>query len=138
MNLITRHTDYAVRALLYMAQHQGQLVSTADLDRDLRLPRPFMRKTLQLLQKEGYLLSVKGHNGGFRLKLSPEKIRLIDLMRIFQGEISLSDCLFKKKLCQCVASCPLRRVVKSMESDLLRKLKTVTIAHLMKDEALLS
>lgn len=138
MNLLARDTDYAVRAILYMARHDTALVSTADLDRDLDLPRPFMRKTLQVLQKEGYLTSVKGYRGGFQLKRVPANIRLIDLMRIFQGEISLSDCLFKKKLCQCVTSCPLRRVVKSMESDLLKKLKTVTIAHLMKDEALLS
>ena len=138
MNLLARDTDYAVRAILYMARHKGALVSTADLDRDLKLPRPFMRKTLQVLQKEGYLTSVKGYKGGFQLKREPRAIYLIDLMRIFQGEISLSDCLFKKKLCACVSSCPLRRVVKSMEGDLLRKLKAVTISHLMKDEARLS
>ena len=132
MNLITRHTDYAVRALLYMAQHQGQLVSTADLDRDLRLPRPFMRKTLQLLQKEGYLLSVKGHNGGFRLKLSPEKIRLIDLMRIFQGEVSLGDCLFRKKMCECTRTCPLRKEVKAIERVMLEKLSRITLGNLMR------
>ena len=135
MNLLARDTDYAVRAILYMARHNGALISTADLDRDLDLPRPFMRKTLQVLQKEGYLISVKGYKGGFRLKRKPSSIYLIDLMRIFQGEISLSDCLFKKKICECVVSCPLRRVVKSMESDLLKKLKTVTINDLMKDGA---
>jgi Rrf2 family protein len=131
MNLLARDTDYAVRAILYMAVHKEGLVSTADLDRDLNLPRPFMRKTLQVLQKEGYLTSVKGYKGGFQLKRAAKDIYLIDLMRIFQGNISLSDCLFKKKLCECVVSCPLRRVVKSMESDLLKKLKTVTIANLM-------
>ena len=133
MNLLTRNTDYAVRAILYMARHPEALVSTADLDRDLKLPRPFMRKTLQALQKAGYLTSVKGYKGGFRLQRKPARIYLIDLMRVFQGEISLGDCLFKKKICACVAVCPLRRQVKSMEQDLLRKLKRVTIADLMKE-----
>jgi Rrf2 family protein len=133
MNLLARDTDYAVRAILYMAQHEGALVSTADLDRDLKLPRPFMRKTLQVLQKEGYLTSVKGYKGGFRLDRKPSQIRLIDLMHVFQGEISLGDCLFKKKICHCVATCPLRRQVKSMEQDLLKKLKSITVADLMKD-----
>ena len=132
MNLLTRNTDYAVRAILYMAQHAGTLVSTADLDRDLKLPRPFMRKTLQVLQQQGHLRSVKGYKGGFQLLRPPEKIYLIDIMRIFQGEVSLGDCLFKKKICHCVASCPLRRQVKSMEQDLLKRLKAVTVADLMK------
>ncbi len=131
MNLVTRSTDYAIRAILYMAKQGGALVSTADLDRDLKLPRPFMRKTLQVLQKEGYLKSVKGYKGGFQLQRPPAKIYLIDLMRIFQGEISLGDCLFKKKICHCTATCPLRREIKVMEQDLLRKLKTITVADLL-------
>ncbi len=131
MNLLARNTDYAVRAILYMARKNGAKVSTTDLDRDLKLPRPFMRKILQILQKEGYLSSVKGYRGGFELQRKPSEIRLIDLMHVFQGDISLGDCLFRKKLCSCVTTCPLRRQIKLMEQDLLKKLKTVTIASLM-------
>ncbi|MEI8011386.1 MAG: Rrf2 family transcriptional regulator [Candidatus Omnitrophota bacterium] len=132
MNLFTRNTDYAARALLYMGGRVGQRVSTVDIQRDLKLPRPFMRKILQQLQKEGYLVSVKGYNGGFTLAMPPGKIRLIDLMRIFQGDFSLSDCLFQKKLCQCVAACPLRRELKAAEKMLVDRLKGVTLADLMR------
>lgn len=130
--MLTRSTDYAIRALIYMAGDEDRTISTADLDRDLGLPRPFMRKTLQTLQRAGYLSSIKGNKGGFRLETSPEKVRLIDLMTIFQGQISLGDCLFKKKLCHCVRTCPLRREIKSMERDVLDRLKSVTLADLMK------
>lgn len=130
--MLTRSTDYAIRALIYMAGDEDRTISTADLDRDLGLPRPFMRKTLQALQRAGYLSSIKGNKGGFRLETSPEKVRLIDLMTIFQGQISLGDCLFKKKLCHCVRTCPLRREIKSMERDVLDRLKSVTLADLMK------
>ncbi len=133
MNLLSRDTDYAVRALIYMATHEQGLVSTADLDRELKLPRPFMRKTLQTLQKAGYLSSVKGNRGGFKLVMPPAKIRLIDLMQVFQGNISLGDCLFKKKLCTCVATCPLRREVKDMEEMVTARLKAVTLADLIRN-----
>jgi len=132
MNLLSRSTDYAIRALVYMAGDEDRIVSTADLDRDLKLPRPFMRKTLQTLQKAGHLSSVKGNKGGFRLETTPEKIRLIDLMTIFQGTISLGDCLFKKKPCNCIRACPLRKEIKFMEKDVLDRLKSVTLADLMK------
>jgi Rrf2 family protein len=133
MNLLSRSTDYAIRALVYMAGDEDRIVSTADLDRDLKLPRPFMRKTLQTLQKAGHLSSVKGNKGGFRLETAPDKIRLIDLMTIFQGTISLGDCLFKKKPCNCIRSCPQRKEIKLMERDVLDRLKTVTLADLMKE-----
>jgi len=132
MNLISRSTDYAIRALIYMAEDEDRIVSTADLDRDLRLPRPFMRKTLQMLQQAGHLSSVKGHKGGFRLETAPEKIRLIDLMTVFQGKVSFGDCIFKKKVCDCKRTCPLRKEIKLMEADVLSRLKRVTLADLMK------
>jgi Rrf2 family protein len=133
VNLLNRSTDYAIRALIYMAEDADRIVSTADLDRDLKLPRPFMRKTLQMLQKAGYLTSVKGGGGGFRLEREPKDIKLIDLMKVFQGDISLGDCLFKKKICTCVRTCPLRREIKSMEAMVLGRLKSVTLFDLIGD-----
>lgn len=131
MNIFSRSTDYAIRALIYMSKDEDRIVSTADLDRDLALPRPFMRKTLQTLQKAGYLSSVKGHNGGFKLEAEPEKVRLLDLMTIFQGGISLGDCLFKKKVCSCIKSCPLHKEIKKVESVVVDRFKNVTLADLI-------
>ncbi len=132
MNLLTRNTDYAVRALIYMSgKHPGR-VSTADLDRDLHLPRPFMRKILQMLQKAGYLASVKGKNGGFTLAKAPARIRLTELITLFQGPVSMGDCLFRKKLCDCANGCPLRREIKGIEAMALARLKAVTLATLMR------
>jgi Rrf2 family protein len=132
VNLLTRNTDYAVRALIYMAGKDPARVSTADLDRDLHLPRPFMRTILQELQKAGYLLSVKGRNGGFTLAKPPEKIPLTGLIALFQGPVSMGDCLFKEKLCDCAHSCPLRHEIKAIEAMASARLKAVTISSLMK------
>ncbi len=115
-----------------MAGKAPARVSTSDLDRELHLPRPFMRKTFQILQKAGYLTSLKGKNGGFILQASADKIRLVDLIALFQGPVSMGDCLFKKKLCECVRTCPLRREIKQIETMALSHLRGVTIASLMK------
>ena len=132
MNLLTRNTDYAVRALIFMAGKAPERVSTADLLKDLKLPRPFMRKTLQALQKAGYLDSVKGKNGGFSLVVPPEKIVLSDLITLFQGPVSMGDCLFRKKVCVCVRTCPLRKEIKTIETMALGHLRSVTVASLMR------
>ena len=132
MNFLARNTDYAVRALIYMAQKAPDFISTADLDRDLRLPRPFMRKSLQVLTRAGYLESVKGKNGGFRLRAAPENVGLMEVMTLFQGPVSLGDCLFQKKICACRSNCSLRKEVKTMESLVIGHLRGVTLASLMK------
>ena len=55
MKLITRDTDYAVRALVFIAKQKEEIVSVRDLVEKLKIPKPFLRKILQLLNKKGLL-----------------------------------------------------------------------------------
>lgn len=132
MKLITRDTDYAVRALLYIAASSNQLVTTTELVENLNMPRPFTRKILQILQKRGFLRSVKGNRGGFSLARSPGKIYLQDLMRTFQGEITMVECVFRKKICRNRKTCPLRRELKNIEEYVIKKIDAITIKSLLR------
>lgn len=131
MKLITKDTDYAVRAIMYIASSEKPVVSTVELMENLKLPRPFLRKILQLLVKNRILKSIKGNNGGFMLDLSPEKIFISDLIRIFQGDLSFSDCLFKKKICYNRNSCHLQNEIKDIEDYAVKRLQSVNIKKLM-------
>ena len=67
MKLINRDTDYAVRALSYILRRKDKIVTAAELVRELDMPRPFLRKILQSLNKNGFLKSQRGKGGGFIL-----------------------------------------------------------------------
>ena len=134
MKLITRDTDYAVRAVCLIAQQKGRIVTAKKLEPALHLPGPFLRKILQILNKEGILKSFKGQGGGFLLAKKPKEIFLTDLMRIFQGKPSLNECFLKKIICPHTRSCPLRKKIVKIEDYVLRELGTVTIASLLKRE----
>ncbi len=130
MKLITRDTDYAIRAIMYISGMNGEIVSAADIQNELGLPRPFLRKILQILQKEGVLESVKGNKGGFRLARPAKSISLVDLIEIFQGKISLAECLLKKKPCPDVKKCIVRKKIKGIEKLLVSELKKIIISEL--------
>ena len=99
MKLITRDIDYAVRALIYLADNgKGGTVPVPELVDELGVTRPFLRKIMQLLTKAGITRSYKGNKGGFRLIKKPEDIYLIDLIEIFQGKFSLNECLLNKDI----------------------------------------
>lgn len=132
MRLIQSHTDYATRAIIFIAKAGGEVISTAALERELDLPRPFLRKILQELQKQGILASSKGNKGGFWLNFPAEKIYLIDLMNIFQGGVQLTECIFRSRVCPNVRECPIRKNVKDIEQSIVSKLNSITIADLMK------
>lgn len=132
MKLITRNTDYAVRALCYIAKQNRPFVSAAEMVAALRFPRPFLRKILQILSGEGFLVSTKGQGGGFSLALPAEKILLTDMIKIFQNTIQLNECIFKRKLCPNRNTCVLKKEIDSIEQDVLNRLRNISIASLVK------
>ncbi|MFC1576579.1 RrF2 family transcriptional regulator [Candidatus Omnitrophota bacterium] len=131
MKLITRDTDYAIRALCYIAKDKGKIVSVKKLVKDLKIPRPFLRKILQILNKENLLKSYKGKGGGFRLALDPAKIFVIDLIRVFQGPVNLSEHIFKKKVCSHIKVCILKKKLDTIEKYVISELASITVASLM-------
>lgn len=131
MKLITRDTDYAVRAVAFIAARKGAVVNVTELEESLRIPRPFLRKILQRLTQEGILASAKGVGGGFRLRLGAETVKLTDIMRVFQGPVSFNECLFKRKICPNRMTCRLKKKIDAIERHVITELESVAISDLL-------
>ena len=131
MKLITRNTDYALRAICYIAQ-QDKMVKVAELVTVLGVPLHFMRKILQQLSKNNILASYKGQAGGFKLKLLPHKIFIVKIMRIFQGQVSFNECFLKKDICPNKGKCILRKKIHLIENNAIQQLNQINIASLIK------
>lgn len=130
MKLINRDVDYAARALIFMARANKPTVSVAQMEAEVGVSRPFLRKTLQKLHKAGILQAVKGKGGGFALARNPENIRLGDLVAALQGPLKLNDCLFDQKLCRHHAACRLRQRIADIEGRLLAEIQGITVRDL--------
>ena len=129
--MITRDTDYAVRALCFIADNKQEVVPVSVMVKKLKIPRPFLRQILQVLNKKGILESHKGSGGGFRLAILPRQVFLTDLIKIFQGPLKLNECLFKKKICPNKDTCVLREKINSIEKEAIFKLSSITLASLI-------
>jgi len=131
MKLITRDTDYALRALCFIAKCKKKIVPVSELVKELKIPRPFLRKILQVLNKKKVLRSYKGQGGGFLLVLPAERIFLADLIKIFQGPLRLNECFFKKVACPNNKTCALKKRIDTLEKYILKELNSVTLASLL-------
>lgn len=131
MKLITRDTDYAIRALCYIAKKKNKIVNVKELVRDSRIPKPFLRKILQRLNSKGLLKSYKGKGGGFLLARAPAKIRITDVIKVFQGPIKLSEHILKKHICPHIKTCALKKILDSIERKVILELENTTIKSLL-------
>ena len=132
MKLITREIDYAVRALKYMSEKSVERVPVNELEEELGITRPMLRKIMQELAKAGIVESYKGNNGGFSLNRRPEDIYLIDLVKIFRGEFSMNECILNKDICPNRNSCILKDKIEEIEADVKSRLELISLKSLMK------
>jgi len=131
VKLITRDTDYALRAICFLAKDKRRL-PVVELTKALKIPQPFLRKSLQRLNKKGILKSYKGLGGGFLLAMPADKIILTDLIGIFQGPFSLNECFLKKKPCPKRNICALKKKIDRIEKYVASELSSISIADLLK------
>jgi len=132
MKLLTKNTDYAIRALMALGQAPGKFVSARKISQDQGIPYSYLRKILQDLIKNGLVESREGGHGGVRLKVPPRTIRLVNIIRTFQGRIQLSECMFRKKICPNRKVCALRREILDIEESVTLKFARLTVGQLMR------
>ena len=131
MKLATRDTDYAIRAVCFIAKNKKIRITASELVEELKIPRPFLRKILQTLNKEKLLKSYKGKAGGFKLATAPGKISLLNLIEIFQGRLKLNECTFKKQVCPNIKTCKVKRKFDSIQRHVVSELSKVNITMLI-------
>ena len=132
MKLLTRDTDYAVRALTSIAGSKDVMFTVSDLAEKLDIPRPFLRKILQILNKRGLLKSYKGKGGGFSLVVDPNKINIFALIETFQGPFTLCEHVFKGKTCPNIKTCYLKDKLDDIEESLVKSLRSITVKSMVR------
>ena len=131
MKILTKDTDYAIRALIFLATEKEVFLSSKKISEMLIIPYQFLRVILQKLLKHGFIDSKEGVFGGFRIIKNPSKIRIIDLIKVFQGDFELSDCMFRQKICPNRETCVLREEIKRIENIVEKEFENLTIGKLL-------
>lgn len=129
MRVIKKETDYALRALFFIKENGGY-AAIPQIHSNMDMPRPFLRRILQKLSHAQILSSMKGRNGGFRLKEPFEKITLARLNEVFDKRIPPGECPFKNKLCANYKTCVLKGKVSIIEEEIYKMFERIFIKDL--------
>lgn len=82
--MLSSTSDYALRAALLLARHQGGRPLRADeIAEATGAPRNYMAKTLNALAKAGIVTSSRGPLGGFALGCPPEALTIARVIDCF-------------------------------------------------------
>lgn len=85
---ISARTDYAVRAMLVIADAHPRLIKAAEIASAQQIPVKFLTTILVDLRRGGLVSSLRGSNGGYGLARPPEEISVGDILRVADGALT--------------------------------------------------
>ena len=78
--IISQSAEYALRAVVWLAQEPERSLGTGQIARAARVPPGYLAKVLQSLSRAGLVSSSPGRRGGFRLLKSPDSISVLEVI----------------------------------------------------------
>lgn len=130
---LTRHTDYALRTLIYLGTYNDRLCSITEIADAHQISRNHLMKVVNHLVQAGYLESFRGRGGGIRLQDSPEDIRLGEVIKSCEQNLRLVDCA----MCKIAGTCRLPRIFHEALGSFFGVLDRYTLSDLIREPALL-
>ena len=128
---LTSYTNYALRSLQLAALKSPELVRVDDVAKIHGLSRPHIMKIVHELGKAGYLETVRGRGGGFRLARPSDEIIVGDIVRITEGSLDVVECFNpEKNTCPLMGICILSKKVQEATAAFMAVLDDLTIAQI--------
>ena len=85
---------YALRTMLDLAVHEnGGLIPLREISTRQGITIKYLEQVMNLLNKAGYVRSVRGAGGGYRLAKEPSQYTIGDILRIAEGSLAPVSCL---------------------------------------------
>lgn len=131
---MTLYTDYSLRTLIYLAaMDQNRLCNIQEIADTYNISKNHLMKVIHNLGKLGYIETIRGRNGGFKLAKKPDKINIGELVRQTEDGFYLVDCMDPNHPNPCILTnyCGLTRVFREALNAYFQVLDQFTLADIV-------
>ena len=128
-------SQYAIRALIYIAKNREGPSLAKDIARDEKLPKHFLSKILKELVGARILDSRLGPGGGFWMKKKPSRITHLQVVKIIEDiDTPLKTCAIGWTRCSDSTPCSLHHDFKQVRQKISDYLEGTTLESLLAAE----
>lgn len=133
--MLTNATKIAIRATLYLAMFSDETkkLGVKHIADTLEIPKPFLAKLLQKLNKGNIVSSTKGPKGGFYLTKSNSKKRVWDIIECIDNPERFDQCFLGLAECSDDNPCPVHFTVSPFKKKIMADFKDQTITQFAKE-----
>jgi Rrf2 family iron-sulfur cluster assembly transcriptional regulator len=131
MKLSTR-SRYGTRILVDLAKHHDKgPVQIGEISKRQDISVKYLEQLIRPLKQANLVSSVRGPKGGHLLAKNPEEITLGQIVRLFEGQSELVECISHPEKCSMAEDCQVRLAWQDATRVLYDKLDSTTIADLV-------
>lgn len=124
---------YAVRVMLDLAANNtGEYIKVRNIAERQGLSEKYLEQIISILNKAGYVRSVRGAQGGYKLAKDPSHYTVGMILRLTEGSLSPVACLEgDDNDCERCDTCDTLAVWKELRDAINNVVDNVTIADLL-------
>jgi Rrf2 family protein len=136
---LSSQEEYGLRCLLQVARHDPEgSVTIPEIGRIEGLSIPHVAKLMRSLRRGGFVKSVRGQAGGYKLARTPEHINIGEVLAWLGGRLFESSfCSMHSgmvELCTHSVECSIRSLWQSVQQVVDQMLGKVTLSDLLRGE----
>ena len=139
---VSSKAHYGLRMMTEFARGYGQgPLSIAEVARIEHLPVAYLEQLAALLRRAGLIQSTRGVHGGYSLARDPEKISVLDVVRVVEGEVAPVECVsddYVTGTCMREGACASRGLWQRLKEMIDGMLGQTTLADLIADDTLMA
>lgn len=128
---LTQLTDYAMRLLIYLAQHPERLCTIAEVAGSYEISEAHMMKVTHQLGQAGWIATTRGKGGGIRLAHEPKDIPLGAVVRSMEPDFFIVECFSTGNSCMLTGSCRLTGIMDGALRSFMQYLDDHTLADIL-------
>ncbi|MBT4899892.1 MAG: Rrf2 family transcriptional regulator [Nitrospina sp.] len=130
--MISQTSEYALRAVVCLAQNPDKPHTTAEIARWTKVPEHYLSKVMLALAKHEVVYSKKGLHGGYVLAHDPESLPLLNVINAVDPIKRIKSCPLKLKT-HGANLCPLHKRINDSISTIEETFRTSTIAMILNE-----
>ncbi len=128
---------YALRMMIHLARNdQGRYIALRDVSGQEEISPKYLEQIVTILSRAGFLKSVRGAQGGYRLARRPEEYTVGEILRVTEGNLFPVPCLENQPAgCERAEQCVTLSFWLGMQSAIDAYVDSVTLADLARGGA---
>ena len=134
MAFVTNKARYGIEVMVYFGERfSKKLIHLHELQDSTGLSIKYLEQIVMPLSRSGYVQTLRGKYGGYRLTLPPEEYTVGDIIRVIDEPIVPVDCLATQyNTCEKIDSCYMLDYWEGLSELINDYLDNITLADVIR------